>query len=148
MIRTFIRQLVAPALLLSTGCSSHECLSIGCSSNATVYMESKAWTDGSYTVLLEFDQRSRACTFIMNGGFVSFGQCNDPGVFLIADLVPSIGVSIRNTPKQVSLTLSREGAEIARTSGIMRYEDVTPEGSCARGCMHGEMRVSIPGVTP
>lgn len=144
----FVRQLVIPAMPLLAGCSGDECLDVGCSSTAVVYIESQAWRDGSYSASLEFDQRNVTCTFTVSGTPAS-GECDDRTFFLILDTFPSsVRIRIPHTPEQISVVVSRDDIEIGQMAGTVRYEDVTPAGSCSKGCLAGAMHVSVAAGTP
>ena len=148
-ILPLIHQLAGSVMLAVAGCGDSECLTAGCSSGAVVHLESQSWSDGTYVTGLQLDEQSTACTFIVDGGSAS-GKCDDNSLFLILDRLPSrISIKVPDTPRQVGVTVSRDGVEIVRTMLVaIQYKDVTPPRSCSSGCVVGELSVSVPPSSP
>jgi hypothetical protein len=131
-------------LLLAIGCGD-DCNDIGCGSSLIVELGAdQGFDDGDYGVVLESDLGTTVCNFTIAGGSASNLQCLPNDASVDSAELPGI-VLIRyyqQQPSELSVTVERDGEELAAEDVTPEYEQVFPDSSaCGGGCTSAQVSV-------
>lgn len=136
---------------LIVGCGD-DCTDIGCGSGFLVELASEEWQDGEYEVAVEAGDDSTTCSFTIEDGEGVIGPC-EPA---IANVDPSelargfVLVRYQSAkPREVTVSLERDGEELARDSFEPEYEEVDVSlDACGGACTAAQVSLEVPGAEP
>jgi hypothetical protein len=143
--------------LAAAGCLApppQGCTEIGCADGLTISLKkaSGSWEPGMYSVEIDADGKKIACTTQIPLSGASPSSCDDAAVLLgtsgsalpasehgLSDLI------FHSAPKQVSVTVSRDGAMLATKDFTPTYQKSQPNGpDCEPICNQASDSLPVP----
>lgn len=144
---------VAFILLETSGCNGlgFACTDVGCNNGLEIAVAKKItpWENGKYTFAVDADGKKATCTVVQPFVAESDIVCSNAELFQ-ADLVGGAdqGVSalrVFAVATKISITVSRDGTQLATQDYAPTYNDVQPNGpSCDPTCHQATADLAVP----
>jgi len=139
--------LLWPALLLALSCSE-DCHEVDCGTTLIVELSSEDWLDGAHEVVIDAGADSTTCGFVLNGGQAEQLACSLAAVNLDPSELEQGYMLIKyreGEPTELSVTVSRDGEELAQGELTPVYEElVLDPQACGGPCLAAQVSLDVP----
>ncbi len=143
--------LAMAASFAALGCETQEkaCTLIGCQSGLVISFAAANWPAGTYQVVAQTPSGQRSCSVALP--LASDGQATCTGAMTLGtsgSALPAaqhslVGVQLPDDPTQVTLTVTRDGSQLANKAFAPAYKVSQPNGAgCEPVCKQASEQLS------